>query len=278
MTETGATPPGWYVDNAGQRRWWDGFAWTEHVDTGQAAGAGYGQAAYAQQQGALLPWPPPYYLEGGPSDFGGAVRNAIQHTFEYANGWIGFFGWVDTPAPAFALAAWGAAMFVLVAGALLVGRRTQRWGLILLMIAFVLVPAVSQALVITSAGFIWQGRYTLALVIMLIVASGIVLDRSGLGAPHRLLARAATLTVWVLAFAQVYTFFVAVKRYVVGETAFIKFMFTQPHWQPPLGWLPLTIGLAVMAIVAALVMTRTLYSVDRRWSRTVSRRIPAELR
>ena len=24
-------PPGWYLDAAGQSRWWDGTRWTEHV-------------------------------------------------------------------------------------------------------------------------------------------------------------------------------------------------------------------------------------------------------
>ena len=28
---TAPTPPGWYLDNYAQMRWWDGNAWTEHV-------------------------------------------------------------------------------------------------------------------------------------------------------------------------------------------------------------------------------------------------------
>lgn len=202
---------------------------------------------------------------GAGSSFLDGLTYMIQHTFKYANGWIGFFGWVDTPAPAFALAAWGAAMIALVVAALLVGRGAKRWGIIVLLVAFVLVPAVSQAMVITKAGFIWQGRYTLALVLILMLASGIVLDRSGLGAPHSILARATTFTIWVLAFAHTFTFFVAVKRYVVGESAFVKTMLTQPQWQPPFGWLPLTLALVAVAVAVALVMSRTLTSVDRRW-------------
>ncbi|MCW2816950.1 MAG: hypothetical protein JWN84_4405 [Nocardioides sp.] len=30
MTQ-GSTPPGWYDDGSGARRWWDGSAWTEHT-------------------------------------------------------------------------------------------------------------------------------------------------------------------------------------------------------------------------------------------------------
>ena len=33
------TPAGWYDDGSGNRRWWDGLQWTEHVVTGQHAPA-----------------------------------------------------------------------------------------------------------------------------------------------------------------------------------------------------------------------------------------------
>lgn len=109
------TPPGWYPDGSGQRRWWDGNQWTEHVEPAQAAeqvppapaqpvqqpaqpvqpqvpqppqtqvpaqpvqagvGGGYGYQAPAGQ------WPPTEYLEGAGSDFEGAVRNALQNLTE----------------------------------------------------------------------------------------------------------------------------------------------------------------------------------------------------
>ncbi|WP_082108706.1 DUF2510 domain-containing protein [Microbacterium sp. Ag1] len=31
------TPAGWYDDGSGNRRWWDGLSWTEHVVTGHPA-------------------------------------------------------------------------------------------------------------------------------------------------------------------------------------------------------------------------------------------------
>ena len=223
---------------------------------------------YFLQPSRLAPGAP---FSGVGQSFFYGLTYMIQHTFEYANGWIGLFGWVDTPAPGFALASWAAVMFALVVGALIVARGTKRWGVIVLLVAFVLVPAFSQAAVITSAGFIWQGRYTLTLVLMLMIAAGIVLDRSGLPSPHPVLARSVTFALWLLAFSHVYTFFVAVKRYVVGETAYVKWMFTQPAWQPPLGWLTLTIGLAVVAVAAVLVMTHALRGIDRRWDRVADR-------
>ena len=35
---TDATPAGWYPDNAGQQRWWDGAQWTDHAQETYAAG------------------------------------------------------------------------------------------------------------------------------------------------------------------------------------------------------------------------------------------------
>ncbi|WP_225216205.1 DUF2510 domain-containing protein [Microbacterium pullorum] len=39
------TPPGWYDDGSGTQRWWDGSAWTEHVQAAAAAGGYPGDAA-----------------------------------------------------------------------------------------------------------------------------------------------------------------------------------------------------------------------------------------
>ncbi len=38
----GGPPPGWYADpsGAGQRRYWDGHQWTEHIDAGESAAGG----------------------------------------------------------------------------------------------------------------------------------------------------------------------------------------------------------------------------------------------
>jgi len=99
-TPAGSIPPGWYDDAQGVRRWWDGLAWTEHVDPAYgrpAAGApqqpfgqpaatqpGYGFAQPGQAQPAsALPWPPTEYLHGAGSDFAGAFTNAFKHGFVY---------------------------------------------------------------------------------------------------------------------------------------------------------------------------------------------------
>ncbi|MEY9951169.1 DUF2142 domain-containing protein [Leifsonia sp. EB34] len=205
---------------------------------------------------------PAQKFAGAGSTFWDGFTYMLQHTFEFGSGWIGFFGWVDTPAPGFALVSWGAVLLALVVAALVISHRRARLLIILLAVAFVLVPAISQAAVIGTAGFIWQGRYTLALVIMLALASGIVADRYTAGRTSAVFTTIGVFAIWLLAFSHTYTFFVALKRYVVGETAYISAMFNQPAWQPPLKWEGLVLLFTIFAVVMALVMT----SVFRRVS------------
>jgi hypothetical protein len=48
------TPPGWYDDGHGSRRWWDGTAWTQHV---QPTGAAYPEIARQGGSQAEAPTP-----------------------------------------------------------------------------------------------------------------------------------------------------------------------------------------------------------------------------
>lgn len=64
----GGTPPGWYPDAqvAGQNRWWDGSAWTDHVQpaaaaSGDAPYVGFGEPTPAPHKSKRKKW----YILGG---------------------------------------------------------------------------------------------------------------------------------------------------------------------------------------------------------------------
>lgn len=77
MTEQ-TPPPGWYPDDSGQQRYWDGSAWTDHVAEPQAGAVVPGAPAAAGGR-----WAPTEYLEGAGSDFGGAISNAISNIVQW---------------------------------------------------------------------------------------------------------------------------------------------------------------------------------------------------
>lgn len=216
----------------------------------------------------------PQQFYGAGSSFRDGLIYMVQHTFDFATGWVGLFGWVDTPAPSFTQIVWAALMIGLVLGALILGKGARRLSVILMLVAMVAVPAIAQAAVINRAGFIWQGRYTLAIVIILLLASGVVLDRCGFGVPILPARRAATWGVWLMAVGQVFAFVVAVKRYVVGDAAFLVQMVRHPAWQPPGTWEVLSALFALSIVAAAIVATKALAGVDRRFT-PVSRPEPA---
>lgn len=99
------TPAGWYPDSSGQQRYWDGNAWTEHVQppTGEvppAAGAPQvaqptpvqpipaaapaAAAGMGGEYGGYQRWAPTAYLEGAGSDFQGAIRPAFDNIFHWS--------------------------------------------------------------------------------------------------------------------------------------------------------------------------------------------------
>ncbi|GAA2058594.1 DUF2142 domain-containing protein [Leifsonia soli] len=207
----------------------------------------------------------PQQFNGAGTTFRDGFTYMIQHTFDYGIGWIGFFGWVDTPAPSFTLIVWASLMLGTVVAALAIGIGARRWSLILLVAALVLVPAIAQAAVITRAGFIWQGRYTLAIVITLLLAAGIVLDRSGYGIPAVPLRRVATMAVWFMAFGHFFAFAVTIKRYVVGDAVYLPVLLLHPKWQPPGTWIVLCAAFIVVIVGASIVAVKALKGVDRRF-------------
>src|SRR4029453_561414 len=113
-------------------------------------------------------------LTGAPVPAGEAAVAMLDKTVFFMVEYVGVLGWIDTLPPAAALYPW-----VLGFGALLLLAFTARpvrgrWVMALLTLTVIVVPTALQAGSSEKLGWIWQGRYALAMVVTLIVAAGVV--------------------------------------------------------------------------------------------------------
>ena len=173
-------------------------------------------------------------------------------TFDYAQGIVGIFGWLDTPAPVFVYFVWALLVggLFLLAFVLLRGRA-----LVLALVlggALLILPPALQGIYIQSGGIIWQGRYILPIFVCAVIAAATLLaDRITLraGDVTRLLAIVGGL--W--AFAQFQSFATALRRYAVGYyDGWLDLL--NPEWAPPGGVFPSLIAFGIVALGAGAAL------------------------
>ncbi|MFU8945623.1 DUF2142 domain-containing protein [Mycetocola zhadangensis] len=223
-----------------------------------------GLAAAAIVGGATLVWnlnppdiqPPPFAGAGA-----GALPTAVDmllRTFDFGEGWIGLLGWVDTPPPGLALIAWSIAIGAIATAALVLGARRAKIVLAGFGLALLLVPAVVQASVIAELGYIWQGRYTLALLLCFILLCGVALDDSAVLQPSKQWRTGVSAVAILLVLAHGLTMYTGLKRYVVGAQYTWWEMVVQPQWQPFGSWELVLALCVVISATGALFVYRNL--------------------
>lgn len=166
----------------------------------------------------------------------------LDRTYDFFPQYIGIMGWLDTPAPELVMLVWSALMIVALVAPFCI-RPLRSWtGYWVSLAMLYIVPALLQTALWRSMGFIWQGRYTLPLVVVLFITVGIGLRRLRFPA-NRIAAKTAKIIFWLIAGCHTLTFVYVLRRYVVGisESANWQTLFSAPHWQPPFGWLLLTV-------------------------------------
>ncbi|MBX3094076.1 MAG: DUF2142 domain-containing protein [Cryobacterium sp.] len=190
----------------------------------------------------------------GASAIVGFMRT-LAMTVDFGTGAVGIFGWLDTPLPHSVYFIWA----VLIGGLVLVALLTLRGRALVvagsLVGAYVLLPAVLQGLYVTGGGYIWQGRYALPLLAIMVVGLAALLAEM-LPSPSRTLAVRITVVV-LLAWSagQGYAFLVNLKRYSAGVDGGWGVMLSSDSWQAPGGNL-LWLGIfAIMVLSSAVALS-----------------------
>lgn len=176
----------------------------------------------------------------------------LRSTPGYVQQAIGYFGWFDAPLPTAVYWIFIVPTGLLILLALTVSRRRGAVTMAGTSALAVFVPAMVQGYSVGQTGIIWQGRYGLFLYLgVVIVAAWLLSEKQG--------ERAAFLSVrltWIssamIAFFGLVAFVVVLRRYVVGNEHPLSEMWSDPAWQPPLGW-PSLVALYALTSIAFLL-------------------------
>ena len=183
-------------------------------------------------------------------------ERVLVGTVGYSQGLVGLFGWLDTPAPDGVLYAWGVAIGALAVGALLVLRGRRLLVAAVLVGAFLLLPALVQAVYIHGGGMIWQGRYNLPLFLCLVIGLAALLEGDAFRSRHPWL-RLRVLVVALAVAGQLWAFETVLRRYAVGSEGSMRtFLLGSPPWAPPGGVMLALIAATVVYAVAGVLLFR----------------------
>lgn len=181
-------------------------------------------------------------IGGGTGDLVSMAIGRVPFNLEQTVGW---FGWLDTRAPAWTYAVWAVMLAVLVVAAAATGRRRVAVAALVTAGLAVVVPVALEAWWARRVGAFWQGRYSLPLAVGVPLLAGFAF-RPGRTALTR---RLAALVVVGFASAHVGAYVQVMRRYVVGLPGPVDYL-DGGGWSPPLP--PVLLLVAVVAATALL--------------------------
>lgn len=187
---------------------------------------------------------------------GASVEGLVRYTGTLLPQMVSALGAFDVPVSVLALLCWGAVLGTLVSLGLVAGDARARWALLGVLAGIVLVPIALGLTSVHTAGYAWQGRYTLPLLAGVPPLAAVALER----APelHRPARSLLALLVLPAAAADLTTYVLALHRWALGLGRSGPFL-TGP-WQPH-GSLRAVLVLGclglVLARVAVLALSRT---------------------
>ncbi|WP_194924366.1 DUF2142 domain-containing protein [Catenulispora pinisilvae] len=186
---------------------------------------------------------------------------AAKHTFGqsvvYLRQMVGYFGWLDVQPPFHLAELWFVPVLALMAAAALVGKRRDVAALALLAFSVIAIPVLAQGRQAASLGYIWQGRYLLAVAAGLpLLAAAILAKREARGDRlKRAVPRLPVAVTGVTLVLGLLMFYTTLRRYAAGSSGSLVLWGTA--WTPPGTIVGVVVLYLVGAGLAALVVLKS---------------------
>lgn len=189
-----------------------------------------------------------------------AFLTMVERASDFVQQYIGVMGWLDTPLPMLIVMFWSMVFVVAILLPLMVRPFPATLGAWAALAMLIFVPAILQASIWKTMGFVWQGRYNLPLVLVLFIAVG--MTARGLRLPDTAGSlRAGRVLLWTAVVCHVLAFVFVLRRYAIGTFGGGNWivLFNDVKWQPPLGWFPLTALYLIVMVTAASWLFRFVF-------------------
>ncbi|MCA4132245.1 DUF2142 domain-containing protein [Arthrobacter sp. M4] len=193
-----------------------------------------------------------------------AFLTMIDRAFDFVAQYIGVMGWLESPVPQAVFMFWNMLLMLVLLFVFLVRHFRLQLGFLAALGMLLIVPSLMQSALVGTVGFVWQGRYSLPLFLVAVIAAGMAFRFRRF--PHGRSAQSMTrLFLFAAVVAHAYGFIYVLRRYVVGLTGNANWqtMITVPGWQPPFTWEVLTLAYTAILLVGAGMLFSYLHPGER---------------
>lgn len=201
----------------------------------------------------------PIAMHGAPFHTG--VKLMLERITDNMSTMVTPFEWMFMVPPSYVMFTYFALTAALVVTALVLSERKRIATITFALGSYVFVPAIIQGFAMRSSGYIWQGRYSLAIFLVLLLVAGAALSAHWSKLPQVFATRITLLFVVVFSLMQFTVLYTALHRFAVGASASHATTFLlNPAWLPPFG-LGTLVWLLLFGAACALFGVGLMYSL-----------------
>jgi hypothetical protein len=183
-----------------------------------------------------------------------AAIHSLGLTPSYLSQMVAVFGWWRTPAFPVISWVWGLALGILVVVALWRSRPRLAFGILTIIAIVLLVPTALQAPTAKTLGFVWSGRYGLAIGAGVPILAALALCSSG-RIRQRTTKWLVGVVVTLVAIVQVAAHYANMRRYITGDKGALWY-FRHNGWIPPLPAWSLLLSMVLLSTGLAILTYR----------------------